>query len=84
MMESEKNKHTCKDTLCTYTKERGCKRACPGHPESTGVSTQNSKAYSALMLSMIESLLKRVENFHSNMLRQYNAHTESFDDCPER
>ena len=48
------------------------------------VSTHTSKAYSALMLSVIESLVKRVEKFHNNMLRQYSAHTESFGDCPER
>ena len=35
-------------------------------------------------VSVTESLLKRVERFHSNMLRQYSAHTESFGDCPER
>ena len=36
------------------------------------------------MLSVIKSLVKRVEKFHNNILRQYSAHTESFGDCPER
>jgi hypothetical protein len=44
------------------------------------MSRASSKGYSSLILSVIESLLKQVEKFHSNMLWQYSTHTESFSD----